>query len=170
MAGYAHLAFVSWRNTPDLGVQQTVVGRGLPTRAAYGCGPFCLAEAPAVSRIPSKSATPGTCTLSQPVQVLSVNNPRSDAGLIRHPRAFVPRAVTALIGPSTVLGCWGVLGVARRLLGLPEHLVSRGRSSGRSRRREHGLNRTSCCCPQGTPPSLGFCSYRLAIRNRESAC
>ena len=120
-------------------MQQTVVGRGLPTRAAYGCGPFCLAEAPAVSRIPSKSATPGTCALSQPVQVLSVNNPRSDAGLIRHPRAFVPRAVTALIGPSTVLGCWG-------LLGLPEHLVSRGRSSGRSRRPEHGLNRTSCCC------------------------
>ena len=88
------------------------------------------------------------------MQVLLVKNPRPDASLIRYPRAFVPRAVTALIGPSTVLGCWGLLGVAWRLRGLP---MSRGRSSGRSRRPEHGLNRTSCCCTRGTPPSLGFC-------------
>ena len=72
------------------------------------------------------------------MQVLLVKNPRPDASLIRYPRAFVPRAVTALIGPSTVLGCWGLLGVAWRLRGLP---MSRGRSSGRSRRPEHGLNR-----------------------------
>ncbi|OCL07303.1 hypothetical protein AOQ84DRAFT_222999 [Glonium stellatum] len=115
----------------------------------------------------------GTCSLSQPAQVLPVSSPRPGRWPNPAPRVFVPRAVGTLIGRPALRGCvlgvlgalwvlgvaWGVALGAGGLLwvpgkrwallpgslpgslpGLPEHLVFRGRSPGRSRRPDYGIS------------------------------